>query len=32
LRVECPGGDEKLQRLIWERLDNALGWLESLGA
>jgi hypothetical protein len=31
-RVECPGGDEKLQRLIWERLDNALGWLESLGA
>src|SRR5215467_12243629 len=31
-RVECPGGDERLQRLIWERLDDALGWLESLGA
>lgn len=31
-RVECPGGDEQLQRLIWERLDEALGWLESLGA
>ena len=31
-REECPGGDESLQRLIWERLDDALGWLESLGA
>jgi len=31
-RVECPGGDEQLQRLIWERLDDALRWLESLGA
>jgi fumarate reductase flavoprotein subunit len=31
-RSECPGGDEHLQRLIWERLDEALGWLESLGA
>jgi hypothetical protein len=31
-RAECPGGDERLQRLIWERLDDALGWLESLGA
>jgi fumarate reductase flavoprotein subunit len=31
-RAECPGGDEPLQRLIWERLDGALGWLESLGA
>jgi hypothetical protein len=31
-RDECPGGDERLQRLIWERLDGALGWLESLGA
>jgi fumarate reductase flavoprotein subunit len=30
-RAECPGGDEQLQRLIWERLDDALGWLESLG-
>jgi fumarate reductase flavoprotein subunit len=31
-RAECPGGDARLQRLIWERLDDALGWLESLGA
>ena len=31
-RVECPGGDERLQRLIWERLDDGLHWLESLGA
>ena len=31
-RAECPGGDESLQRLIWERLDEGLGWLESLGA
>jgi hypothetical protein len=31
-RTECPGGDEALQRLVWERLDDALGWLESLGA
>ena len=31
-RAECPGGDERLQRLIWERLDDALAWLESLGA
>jgi hypothetical protein len=31
-RAECPDGDEPLQRLIWERLDDALGWLESLGA
>ena len=23
-RAECPGGDEALQRLIWERLDDAL--------
>jgi fumarate reductase flavoprotein subunit len=30
-RAECPGGDERLQRIIWERLDDALGWLESLG-
>ena len=29
---ECPGGDEALQRLIWERLDDALDWLVSLGA
>ncbi len=31
-RAECPGGDRDLQRLIWERLDDALAWLESLGA
>jgi hypothetical protein len=31
-RAECPGGDERLQRLIWGRLDDALAWLESLGA
>jgi hypothetical protein len=31
-RAECPSGDEQLQRLIWERLDDGLGWLESLGS
>jgi fumarate reductase flavoprotein subunit len=31
-RAECPGGDPDLQRLIWERLDDALEWLISLGA
>ena len=31
-RAECPGGEERLQRLIWERLDDRLDWLESLGA
>jgi fumarate reductase flavoprotein subunit len=31
-RQECPAGDERLQRLIWGRLDDGLGWLESLGA
>jgi hypothetical protein len=31
-RAECPGGDAALQRLIWERLDEALAWLVSLGA
>jgi len=31
-RRECPGGDERLQRLVWERLDEALEWLRSLGA
>jgi fumarate reductase flavoprotein subunit len=31
-RAECPGGDPELQRLIWERLDDALAWLVSLGA
>ncbi len=27
-RAECPDGDERLQRLIWSRLDQALAWLE----
>lgn len=31
-RAECPGGDAELQRLVVERLDAAIGWLESLGA
>jgi fumarate reductase flavoprotein subunit len=31
-REECPSGDETLQRLIWERFDDALAWLDSLGA
>jgi hypothetical protein len=31
-RAECPGGDPALQRLIWDRLDDALAWLVSLGA
>jgi len=31
-RRQCPAGDERVQRLIVERLDDALAWLESLGA
>src|SRR5215471_8132349 len=31
-RSDCPRGGERLQRLIWERLDESLAWLESLGA
>jgi succinate dehydrogenase/fumarate reductase flavoprotein subunit len=31
-RRQCPGGDGALQRVIWERLDDALDWLERLGA
>ena len=31
-RAECPSGDPALQRLVTERLDDALHWLESLGA
>jgi succinate dehydrogenase/fumarate reductase flavoprotein subunit len=31
-RRECPGGDERLQRLVWERLDDAIDWLVSRGA
>jgi succinate dehydrogenase/fumarate reductase flavoprotein subunit len=31
-RRECPRGEEKLQRVVWERLDDDLEWLASLGA
>ena len=31
-RDECPEGDERLQRLLFERLDDDLDWLASLGA
>ena len=31
-RSDCPDGDERLQRLLFERLDEDLSWLESLGA
>jgi hypothetical protein len=31
-REECPGGDEALQRLVWERFDEALEWLRRKGA
>lgn len=31
-RAECPTGDEALQRVVWERLDDGIAWLESLGA
>jgi fumarate reductase flavoprotein subunit len=31
-RAECPGGDPALQQLIVEQLDEAIEWLESLGA
>jgi fumarate reductase flavoprotein subunit len=31
-RSDCPDGDPALQRLIFDRLDDGLGWLESLGA
>lgn len=31
-RRECPGGDERLQRVVWERLDDGIAWLESRGA
>jgi succinate dehydrogenase/fumarate reductase flavoprotein subunit len=30
-RAECPDGDPQLQRLLHERLDRALDWLEELG-
>jgi succinate dehydrogenase/fumarate reductase flavoprotein subunit len=31
-RRQCPGGDRALQRLVWERLEDGLDWLERLGA
>jgi len=31
-REECPDGDERLQRLLFERLDADIAWLGSLGA
>jgi fumarate reductase flavoprotein subunit len=31
-RAQCPAGDERLQRLVFDRLDEGLEWLESLGA
>ena len=31
-RSDCPHGDESLQRLVFERLDGDLEWLEALGA
>src|SRR3954468_10676627 len=31
-RSECPGGDAALQRLVVERFDDAIAWLERLGA
>jgi succinate dehydrogenase/fumarate reductase flavoprotein subunit len=31
-RAECPGGDLELQRVVWERLDDAVEWLVARGA
>ena len=31
-RRECRNGDERLQRLVWERLDDAVEWLVTQGA
>jgi succinate dehydrogenase/fumarate reductase flavoprotein subunit len=31
-RRQCPDGDGGLQQLVWERLDDALDWLERIGA
>jgi succinate dehydrogenase/fumarate reductase flavoprotein subunit len=31
-RRECPRGEKPLQRVVVERLDEGLAWLESLGA
>ena len=27
-RRECPAGEERLQRVVWERFDDAIAWLE----
>jgi len=31
-QAQCPGGDERLQRLVLDGPDDGLEWLESLGA
>ena len=31
-RAQCPSGDERLQRLVFDGLDDGLEWLEALGA
>jgi fumarate reductase flavoprotein subunit len=31
-RTECPRGDPALQRLVIERLDDAIDWMRGLGA
>jgi succinate dehydrogenase/fumarate reductase flavoprotein subunit len=31
-RRECPDGDPVLQRLVWERLDEAIAWVRARGA
>jgi succinate dehydrogenase/fumarate reductase flavoprotein subunit len=31
-RTECPHGDAALQRLVYERVDEGIEWLGSLGA
>ena len=31
-RAECPDGDEQVQRLVFDRLDEGLAWLDALGA
>ncbi|HXZ57041.1 MAG TPA: FAD-binding protein [Gaiellaceae bacterium] len=30
-RLQCPGGDEGLQRIVYDGFDEALDWLVSLG-
>jgi succinate dehydrogenase/fumarate reductase flavoprotein subunit len=31
-RADCPDGDPELQLAVWEGLDEAIEWLEALGA